>query len=212
MKNQQEQLESLQEIRTLMERSSKFLSLSGLSGIFIGFFALSGIIAFYIFLGITPDMPGYYHFATKDNGEPNFAFYQFFLSDASIVLALSLLVGCIMAFRKAKMQQHSIWDSTAKRLLINIMIPLFTGGFYCLIQIYHRQIALLAPATLIFYGFALLNASKYTINDIRYLGVLNMVLGLLASLYLDYALIFWAMGFGILHIVYGITIYFKYEK
>jgi|JI10StandDraft_1071094.scaffolds.fasta_scaffold93245_2 hypothetical protein len=212
MKHTQEPLASIQEIRSLMERSSKFLSLSGLSGVIIGIFALSGTIAFYVYLGITPDEPGYYHFAKNDNGEPNLAFYQFLLIDAFLVLAFSLLAGSFMAIRKAKLHQLPIWDHTAKRLFFNILIPLAAGGFYCLILLYHGQLAFIAPATLIFYGLALLNASKYTINDIRYLGVLNMILGLLAAIYLDYALLFWALGFGILHIVYGITIYFKYEK
>jgi hypothetical protein len=212
MNRQQDQLESIQEIRTLMERSSKFLSLSGLAGVFVGIFAILGVVAAYIYLGIAPDMPGYYHFATNDNGSPNIVFYQFFLSDATIVLSASLIVGSLMAIRKAKNQNQLLWDNTAKRLLINLLIPLFAGGIYCLILLYHGQIALLAPATLIFYGLALVHASKYTINDIRYMGLLNIVLGLFATLFLDYALLFWALGFGVLHIVYGLSIYFKYEK
>lgn len=93
-----------------------------------------------------------------------------------------------------------------------MMIPLFAGGIYCLVLYNHRQLALIAPATLIFYGLALVNASKYTINDIRNLGIAILVTGLVASAMVDYGLLFWAFGFGILHIVYGMTIHNKYEK
>lgn len=212
MNHQNEQLEALQEIRTLMERSSRFLSLSGLSGIIIGLVAILGIIAAYIFLGISPTEPGYFLFANASNGEPNTLFYTFFFADALIVLIVSLLAGSWMTMRKAKLQNLPIWDITAKRLLMNMMIPLFAGGIYCLILLYHGHIAFIAPATLLFYGLALLNASKYTINDIRYLGIMNVVTGLFASFFIDYALLFWAVGFGILHIIYGLAIYFKYEK
>ena len=114
--------------------------------------------------------------------------------------------------RKAKRKGLPVWDSTAKRLLLNLLIPLATGGLFCLVLLYHRQVGMIAPATLIFYGLALLNASKYTLNDIRYLGILEIIIGLIASVYIGYGLLFWAVGFGVLHIVYGIVMYSKYEK
>ncbi len=92
------------------------------------------------------------------------------------------------------------------------MLPLGTGGIFCLIMFYHGVIGLVAPATLIFYGLALINASKYTLNDIRYLGICEIILGLLAAIFVSNGLIFWALGFGVLHIVYGFVMYFKYEK
>lgn len=81
-----------------------------------------------------------------------------------------------------------------------------------MILIYQGHIELAAPATLVFYGLALLNASKYTLSDIRYLGLLEIVTGLMATFFIEYGLLFWAFGFGLLHIVYGIFMYYKYEK
>jgi len=83
---------------------------------------------------------------------------------------------------------------------------------FCLILLYHGFVTLVGPATLIFYGLALLNASKYTLNDIRYLGICEIVVGLISSIYMGYGLWFWAFGFGVLHIVYGAAMYFKYER
>ena len=140
------------------------------------------------------------------------AFYTFFFADAIIVLMVSLLAGTLLTVRKARQQGRPVWDDTSKRLVINMFIPLIAGGLFCLILLYHGLVAFLAPVTLLFYGLALLNAGKYTLNDIRYLGIIEIITGLLAAVFIDYGLLFWVFGFGILHIVYGLTMYVKYEK
>lgn len=212
MDEQQEQLETLREIRSLMERSSRFISLSGLSGVIAGIAAIAGVAAAYFHLGLSPNDPGYYRFAADESGTPDPAVYTILLVDAILVFIVALLAATLLAMKKARKQGQSIWDATAKRLLVNMAIPLVAGGIYCLTLFYHGQIALIAPATLIFYGLALLNASKYTYNDIRYLGIMEIITGLIASVVVEYGLLLWAFGFGVLHIVYGITVYYKYEK
>src|SRR5687768_4523910 len=172
MDKQQEQLETLQEIRSLMERSSRFISLSGFSGVIAGVAAIAGIVAAYKFLGIDWGTPGYYKLAVNENGEANPGFYRFFMIDIVAVLIVSLAGASLLTIKKARQQERPIWDATSKRLLINMMLPLVTGSLFCLVLLYHGQLALIAPATLIFYGLALLNASKYTLNDIRYLGII----------------------------------------
>jgi predicted lysophospholipase L1 biosynthesis ABC-type transport system permease subunit len=212
MEKSNEPLETLSEIRSLMERSSRFISLSGLSGVFAGIFALMGAIAAYLYLNISISTPEYYQYAFDKSGAINLGFYIFFFTDASCVLVLSLAVGSILTIRKAKLKRQPIWDVTAKRLLINLMIPLIVGGLFCMALLYHGLIGLIAPATLIFYGLALFNASKYTLDDIRYLAICEIILGLIGSIFIGYGLLFWAVGFGILHIIYGIIMYNKYEK
>lgn len=212
MDKKQDQLAELREIRNLMERSSRFLSLSGIAGIIVGVIAIAGVAAAYIFLGLGLSEPGYYNFSAAQNVAEVNAAYTFLFADFMAVLLFSLFTGIYFAVRNAKRQGLPIWDATASRLLINMMIPLAAGGIYCLILFYQGHMALIAPATLIFYGLALINASKYTINDIRYLGIIEVAVGLTASLFVDYGLLFWAFGFGLLHMVYGIKIYFKHER
>jgi hypothetical protein len=212
MKNQQEQLTELKEIRNLMERSSRFLSLSGMAGVVVGLFAIVGVVAAYLYLGITPNTAAYYQWITSPEGHLNANYSDFLMADVALVLFFSLLAGFWFAKRKAKKQGLPFWNAPAKRALSNLAIPIVAGAAYCLILLYHGQVAFIAPATLIFYGFALLNTSKYTLDDIGYLGVWQLVLGLLASFFIDFGLLFWAFGFGVLHMVYGIVIYFKYEK
>ena len=212
MDKQQEHLETLREIRSLMERSSRFISLSGLSGVIAGVAAISGVVAAYLYLGLNFSDPGYYKYAVSENGAPNAAVYTFFITDIFIVFMVSLLAAIMLTMKKTRQQSRPVWDAIAKRLLINMLIPVIAGALFCLILLHHGYLELIAPATLIFYGMALLNAGKYTLNDVRYLGVAEIATGLTATLFFDYGLLFWAFGFGVIHIVYGITMYYKYEK
>lgn len=205
-----EHLKTLTEIRSLMERSSRFISLSGLSGVFAGIFALAGAYAFYHYYAVSPFSEEYW---LRAHNKPDGMYIEYFIYlDAMIVLTLALGVGAIFTIRNSKKKGITIWDATAKRLVINLMIPLVTGGIFCLIMLQHGGIIFVAPATLVFYGLALINASKYTLNDIRYLGICEIILGLTGLLFLGYGLLLWAVGFGLLHIIYGAVMYYKYER
>lgn len=212
MKENINHLDTLSDIRSLMEKSSKFISLSGLSGVFAGIFALVGAISAYIYLNIGFSSSNYYDLAYQSNGKVNSSFFTFFFLDGALVLLLALSFGIYFTLRKAKKNNQTFWNSASKRLLINLLIPLISGGLFCLVLLYHGLIGLIAPTTLIFYGLSLINASKYTLDDIRYLGFCQLILGFISSFFIGYGLIFWAIGFGILHILYGIIMYNKYER
>jgi hypothetical protein len=212
MKNESEHLETLSEIRSLMERSSRFISLNGFAGVFAGIFALIGAYAAYQHLHLHFFQPNYYQYSVTTEGYRNASFYIFFLTDALLVLMASLAVAIALSVRKARKKELKLWDNTGRRLLYNMLIPLVGGGLFCLILIYHGFVGLVAPATLLFYGLALINASKYTFNDIRYLGLVEVGVGLAAAIWIGYGLLFWAFGFGVMHIIYGIILYYKYEQ
>ena len=195
--------ETLTEIRHLMERSSRFISLSGFSGIFAGIYAILGALAAWYYL----------QHAQPDGYEANNEGVLIFLMvDAALVLVLAVTTGIFLTTRKAKKDGNSLLDAAARKLIINLCIPLVTGGLVCLALIYHGDTAYVAPAMLIFYGLSLVHASKYTRNDIRSLGIAEICLGLVSLFVLEHALIFWATGFGLLHIIYGAYMYNKYEK
>jgi hypothetical protein len=217
MTEKEEQLGHLSEIRNLMEKSSRFLSLSGLTGVFAGVYALVGAYLvysdFHIISSDTASVSYSEFIKTANSGTDSVILkIQSLFIIGAIVLVLSLVTGYIFTSRKAKKQNLNVWDSTTKRMVVSLSIPLIAGGIFCLILIKHQVVGLIAPATLIFYGLALLNASKYTFNDIKYLGVLEIILGLVSAYYIGRGLLFWAVGFGILHIVYGAVMYFKYDQ
>jgi uncharacterized membrane protein len=131
---------------------------------------------------------------------------------ASVVITLALAAGIMLTQRKARQTNEKLWDAQSKRLLINLFIPLVSGGVVCLILLSKGLIGLVPPLTLVFYGLALINASKYTLSDIRSLGIIEVIIGLIASVFESYSLIFWGIGFGLLHIIYGIRMHLKYDR
>lgn len=212
MRNHNEHLETLTEIRSMMERSSRFISLSGLSGVAAGIIALLGAAMVYVYLGLRP-FSNYRIFYTEvlDKGKWGIGYEAFFLMDAFLVLVLALAAGIYFTSRKAKQKGQKVWDKSALRMLSNLSIPLVVGGIFCLVLYREGQILLVAPATLVFYGLALVNGSKYTLNDIRYLGLFEIGLGIIGLFFPGYGLELWAIGFGLLHIIYGLVMYRKYE-
>jgi hypothetical protein len=193
------EIEDLKEIRNLMEKSSRFLSLSGLSGIIAGVAAIAG--AFYAWWFIS--QLGMMTILVNP--------IIVLLVDALIVFVIALFAGIFFSWRKAIKQGVQFWCKTSKRLLINFLIPLVSGGIFSIFLIYHGYYLMIIPATLIFYGLALVNASKFTYADTYYFGLSEIILGLLASFFNGYGIWFWGIGFGVLHILYGIVIYFKYD-
>ena len=193
-------LNDLEEIKSIMNRSSRFISLSGLSGVAAGTAALIGAYLAYQTVYFRQDYLGY-RIAVLDN--------ESLLKLIGIglgVVAISIISGIYFTRRKAKQMDESTWNQNTKMLLTNFAIPLVTGGIVCLILLLKGLIGLVAPFTLIFYGLALVNASKYTISQVRSLGIMEVILGLIAMYFIGYGLLFWALGFGVLHMVYGVLI------
>lgn len=199
-------IEDLKEIKDIMNRSSRFISLSGLSGVSAGIMALAGAYFAYQTIFKEQDL------LTYGRVELSFEGITHLLLIAIGTLILSAGTAIFFTTRKTKKRNQAIWDLHSKRLLINLLIPLITGGLLCLMLLLKGFAGLIPPLTLIFYGLALVNGSKYTLHEIRSLGVIEIVLGLIAVQFIDYGLFIWAFGFGVLHIVYGLFIQWKYKS
>lgn len=212
MYESREHLQTLTEIRSLMERSSKFLSLSGLSGVSAGIIALAGATVVYARLRTNWLTALSYNRLTIQPSETHQSLTQFLVTVALVVLVLALLSGTYFTVRKARRQGLSVWNTPSQRLLWAMTVPLATGGVVCLALLYYNLIWLAFPCTLIFYGLALLNGSKYTLRDVESLAYCETALGLFSLFWPGYNLLTWAIGFGVLHIVYGLAMYYKYER
>ncbi len=199
-------IEDLQDIRQIMQRSSRFISLSGMSGVFAGIFALAG--AYGAYSRVYADQ-GY---STYEKALISAHSLTTLLLIAVTTLILSLGTGIYFTTQRAKKQNQTLWDHQTRRLLINLTIPLATGGIVCLMLLARGYVGILAPLTLVFYGLALVNASKYTLSEVRSLGLVQILLGLLALQFIGYGLLFWVVGFGLVHIVYGILMHKRYES
>ena len=214
MENNQQPNEQLLHIKQMMEQSSRFISLSGLSGIAAGLCALIGA-----------------HFANNIlhasnsntlkeldthlyNGNLHIKDYmgnQLFQIALYTFIAAIVLATIFTVLRSHK-TNTPIWGNASKRLLFNMAIPMAAGGIYLLKLIEHGSFGLIAPGCLIFYGLALVNASKYTLGEVKFLGYGQIILGIINLFYIGFGIYFWAVGFGVLHIVYGAIMWVKYER
>jgi hypothetical protein len=216
MDKQQESLEALQDIKRIMERSSRFISLSGWSGIAAGVCALVGAWlavgrrAHYKTIRYSDIPPG-------ARGDSPYANFRSELSDELLLIAIGVFVAAIVlatlfTYIRSRKNKLPMWGNTARRLLWNTMVPLVVGGVVILNQLEAAHYLLVAPLSLIFYGLALVNGSKYTFGEVKYLGYGQILLGLVNLWLPGYGLVFWAAGFGGLHILYGIVMWWKYER
>ena len=219
MKSAPDPVAQLTEIRAIMERSSRFISLSGLSGVGAGVVALAGAAAGHGYLRA--------HYATQGYGGPqNDGFGQlmvspaatrlaalpFLLGLAAAVILVALAVAFFFTRRRARQQGRPLWSALGRRLILSLAIPLAAGGLFCLALYLQGSAGLVVAALLLFYGLALLNASKYTLDEIRWLGLTEIGLGLVAVLFPAAGLAFFAAGFGLCHIGYGLLMYNRYER
>lgn len=210
--------QDLQHIKQMMERSSRFISLSGLSGIAAGTCALIGA---YFAHNILSNSNGKVLqnldtnlYNTAKTGSINITEFMgnSLLHIAVVTFIAAFALSFLFTYLRTKKTNTPVWGSTSKRLFINVMIPMVAGGIYLYKLIENGVYGLIAPGCLIFYGIALVNASKFTLGEVRYLGYLQIILGLVNLWFVGYGLYFWAMGFGILHIIYGVFMWNKYER
>jgi len=216
MNTENTHLEALQDIKQMMERSSRFISLSGLSGIAAGTCALIGAAVAYPIVSRS-------HLNTAERNPAELISYnhEFLIKDytgsslftiAVCTLLAAICFAFLFTYLRSKKTNTPIWSASSRRLTLNVMLPLVAGGIYLFRLLQIGTYGLIAPGCLIFYGLALLNASKYTLREVRYLGICEIILGIINLWVIGNGIYFWAFGFGILHILYGIVMWWKYER
>lgn len=208
-------LEELARIRGIMDRSQRFLSLSGLSGIAAGVVALAAAFAAHWWLGSLGASHGHQYDPLLDPLDPGHVLWgrATTLILLGVTAALLAIAGAWWFTRRnARRKGHALWDAVTKRLFMHMAVPLMAGGAFCLALLVHGLPALVAPATLIFYGLALINASKFTLDEVRWLGLSQLAMGLFAMFFPGHGLLCWALGFGVLHIGYGTYMYLRHER
>lgn len=208
MKEEKEYIKDLSDIREMMERSSRFLSLSGLAGVLSGIYAIAGAFISYSVFGFNPDSIDYIPSGADnhDTGVVN----VILVAISILVLALATVV--FLSGRNASKRGEKLWNNSSRRLLANMSVPLATGGILIIIFIFKNLVGLVAPASLIFYGLALFGAGRLTLSEVRYLGITQIILGIAGFIFIPYSLVIWVLGFGFVNIVYGIYMHYKYEK
>lgn len=206
MDEQQQSLETLKDIKRMMERSSRFISLSGLSGISAGICALVGAWLAHRKIGSWSMDAALY------GRDSELGLIIDLLLIAGFTFVAAFVSAFIFTYIRSRKNNTPVWGAATWRLMWNTIIPLAVGGLFMLRLLQLGQYEMIAPGCLIFYGLALVNGSKYTLGEIRYLGYGQLVLGLINLWYIGWGLEMWAIGFGVLHIIYGVAMWLKYEK
>ncbi|MBX9784847.1 MAG: hypothetical protein K2X48_16275 [Chitinophagaceae bacterium] len=218
MNSRNQPIETLQDIKNIMNRSSRFISLSGLSGVAAGVCALVGAWFAHgvINSGSTARYPSKHlsDYVLSDSAIPTM---RAFMGDRLFQIAVLTFIAAfgfsfLFTYLRSRKENIPVWGTAARRLMWNVLLPMMVGGIFLLKLIEAGVIGLIAPGCLIFYGLALINGSKFTLGEIRYLGYANVLLGLINCWYPGLGIYFWAMGFGVLHIVYGVVMWNKYER
>jgi hypothetical protein len=206
MTNESKYEADIASIRTMMERTSKFISLSGLSGVLAGVYALvgAGIVYFMVHF---PRSPLSYRTETI---QP-FDTIMKLMGVAVAVLIASIGTGLWLSSKKAKRAGVKVWNRSSKAMFVNLAVPIVSGGIFILFLLMNGHYGVVAPACLVFYGLGLVNASPNLYDEIRYLGYSEIFIGLISAALPGYGLLFWSLGFGVLHIIYGSLMFRKYD-
>ena len=214
MKNNRPE-DDLDLIKDLMEKSTKFSNLSGIAIFSTGILAIIGASFVYFDIGFSISEINISYFELiNQNGESEDIFLKLklLILIASLILISSLFIMYITARKKSDIEGIPLFNSSFSRTLKSLFVPLISGGFFCLLLINNNMYGLVAPATLIFYGLGLVSSSKFSYNELEFLGYLELLLGFVASLYIGSGLLFWIIGFGVCHIFFGLLVHFKYDK
>lgn len=199
--------QELAEIKSMMERSTRFLSLSGLAGVLAGVFALVAAALAYYWVYF-PNVPYGYH----PSPSAEYGALTSLLTLAFGTLVLSIATAWILSQKKSKRSSTRFWTAASKRFAQALFLPVLVGGILCLALLLNGHFLYLAPVTLIFYALGLISASHFTISDIKYLGYGQLILGIISAFVPEFGLIVWTLGFGVLHIVYGTLMHLKYDR
>jgi hypothetical protein len=212
MNTTEQSLEALQDIKKMMERSSRFISLSGWSGVSAGTAALLGAWL------ARREITAFHDTVRGRRGETDLVRSSVELLSvqliriAVVVFIAALVSAFLFTYIRSRKTGVAVWGVTAQRLMWNTILPLITGGVVIIRLLQVGHYGLVAPCCLVFYGLALVNGSKYTLGEVKWLGYAQIVLGLINLWMPGNGLMFWALGFGVLHIIYGITMWMKYER
>ena len=200
----QNPLQSLQEIKSMMQRTSKFTSISGWSGVWVGVVGLlAALVAYFIIFNQEMQLYGLQPDNTRD-------------FELIILAFVTLVIACVGGFyfmiRKTNKDQEKFITPTTKRILIRFIFVLLIGAAICFCLYRQLSFVYMAPTTLLFYGLVLYNIARDTVIEIKYLAYTEILLGIFSFYFIANGLLFWALGFGLAHVIFGLIMVKKYEN
>lgn len=203
---------TLSDIRDMMSKSSRFQSVSGYSIVVVGLLAAVASLITAVFIGVENGFPcseKLQHFAVMDTAVRT----KSIAITGMVLFALSLLTVFFFAYIKSKRHQlRFAFDKRMGQMLLDFFIPLAVGGVLSIVLVMQQHYGLTSSIMLIFYGLALVNCSHYTYPVFRYLGYVELLLGIIDCFTMSHALLTWFLGFSVAHIVFGIVYILLFDR
>ena len=179
--------ENLRVIRALMERSTKFSTFSGLSGVCAGMASIIGCIITRLYI---PD-PG--------------AFPVQFLALWSTVIVIAVGADYLLMKRRAAQVGKRVLSRLGKQMVIASVPGLGTGAIVTFYLLQHHLLGSVYPFWMLAYGLAVSATGLFSQREVSLLGVAFLIAGAACLFATGIGLPMMAVTFGGFHIVYGLA-------
>lgn len=205
--SESEYIQQISDIRKIITERTKFKALSGISGILAGCYAIIGAWIAYRIIYNSNDIlyskfkAGYY---SNDIG-------LLFLV-AFIVLVASIATGIFFSWKKAKESGEKLFNKVAWKILGHFSIFMLSALVLLIATYLNGYYTLLAPICLLFYGLSLIHVSSFINSEVFGLGLSIVAIGLISLFFPGYGLLCWTLGFGLMHMIYGFMMWYKYDR
>lgn len=191
--------ENLRVIRDLMERSTKYSTFSGLSGVLAGTASITGCIVTHLLQRRFPDPA---------------SFRIPFLLTWSLVILCAIGGDFLLTKRRATRVGKRIVSRLGKQMVIASAPGLGTGALLTLYFLSHNLLADIFPMWMLAYGIAVCAVGLFSQREVSWLGAAFLAAGTITLLLPLFGLtalpalglIMMAVTFGGFHIVYGIAV------
>jgi hypothetical protein len=182
-------MENLEFIRDTMERSTHFTAVPGYGGMLIGFTAIG---AAYIAHTQAP-----------------------LIRDWVIVwlveAVLAFCIGLFAMWQKSKLAGTTLNSVPAKKMILSFVPPMICGVIITLGLWRYGDFVSMIPVWLLLYGAAVVTGGSYSVRAVPIMGWCFIALGAIAFfLPANTGNLMMTLGFGLLHMVFGLVIARKY--
>lgn len=181
-------MENLKFIRQTMERATAYTGVSGIGQVIVG---LTALIASWA--------------AAQQTEASHWIFI--WVSEAVV----SLVISSLMMVKKSRHLQLPLWSETARRYLLGFTPPMLAGALLTTVLYQHSLFEMIPGVWLLLYGTAIIAGGTYSVQVVPVMGFSFMLLGVFALLgptLWGNALM--ALGFGGLHMLFGLWIARRY--
>lgn len=180
-------LDNLQFIRETMERATAFTAISGWGLAAVGLTALGA--------------------AWLAAAQPRPRWLAVWLGEA----LLAFLIAGASTVRKARASKAPLFSMPGKRFALSFSPPMLVGALLTAGLYGAASDALLAGTWLLLYGTGIVTGGAFSIRIVPVMGMCFMLVGA-AALFAPAAFVNWlmALGFGGLHVVFGVIIARRY--